>query len=213
MPYVRMERKSLKVLIWISHQAPGARCARNNSVCQGELCGVWEYIDLTLPHHTWGSHRVLVRFKNNFESSSFSLYIAHRHMFNSTCKITFLKVYTSFWITLYNFTEMSAPLSSVSNIKWFSFINFFQRTSCRLFWRRESNLLSPTQRNGQDKVFKFSVTFLETPWKVNVASSFRVSQPCLSCFAPRLLWLLADESGLSRNCAEAAGLPPATPKH
>jgi hypothetical protein len=40
-----------------------------------------------LPRHTWGSHRVLVRCGNNFESSSFSLYIAHRHMFNITCKI------------------------------------------------------------------------------------------------------------------------------
>jgi hypothetical protein len=42
-----------------------------------------------LPHHTWGSHRVFVRCENNFESSPFSLYIAHHHIFNSTCKIHF----------------------------------------------------------------------------------------------------------------------------
>jgi hypothetical protein len=28
-----------------------------------------------LPHHIWGSHRVLVRCENNFESSPFSIYI------------------------------------------------------------------------------------------------------------------------------------------
>jgi hypothetical protein len=44
-----------------------------------------------LPRHTWGSHRVLVRCENNSESSPFSLYIAHRHMFNSTCKINLWK--------------------------------------------------------------------------------------------------------------------------
>jgi hypothetical protein len=44
-----------------------------------------------LPRHTWGSHQVLVRCENNFESSPFSLYIARRHMFNSTCKINFWK--------------------------------------------------------------------------------------------------------------------------
>jgi hypothetical protein len=46
---------------------------------------------LHLPRHTWGSHRVLVRCENNFESSPFSLYIARRHTFNSTCKINFWK--------------------------------------------------------------------------------------------------------------------------
>jgi hypothetical protein len=46
---------------------------------------------LHLPRHTWGSHRVLVRCENNFESFPFSLYIARRHMFNSTCKINFWK--------------------------------------------------------------------------------------------------------------------------
>jgi hypothetical protein len=40
-----------------------------------------------LPRHTWGSHRVLVRCENNFESSPFSLYIERHHMFNSACKI------------------------------------------------------------------------------------------------------------------------------
>jgi hypothetical protein len=40
-----------------------------------------------LPRHTRGSHRVLVRCENNFQSSPFSLYIARRHMSNSTCKI------------------------------------------------------------------------------------------------------------------------------
>jgi hypothetical protein len=40
-----------------------------------------------LPHHTWGSHRVRVRCENNIENSPFSLYTAHHHMFNSTCKI------------------------------------------------------------------------------------------------------------------------------
>jgi hypothetical protein len=44
-----------------------------------------------LPHHTWGSHQVLVRCENIFESSPFSLYIARRHMFDSTCKINFWK--------------------------------------------------------------------------------------------------------------------------
>jgi hypothetical protein len=44
---------------------------------------------LHLPRHTWGSHRVLVKCENNFESSPFSLYIACHHMFNSTCKINF----------------------------------------------------------------------------------------------------------------------------
>jgi hypothetical protein len=44
-----------------------------------------------LPHHTWGSHRVLVRCENNFQSSPFSLCIARCHMFNSTCKIKFWK--------------------------------------------------------------------------------------------------------------------------
>jgi hypothetical protein len=40
MSCVRMERKSLKVLILIS-----ARCACNNYVCQGEFCAVWEELD------------------------------------------------------------------------------------------------------------------------------------------------------------------------
>jgi hypothetical protein len=39
------------------------------------------------------------------------------------------------------------------------------------------------------------------------------SHPCPSRFTPRWLWLLADESELSRNFAEATGLPPATLKH
>jgi hypothetical protein len=52
---------------------------------------VWEELDyrFDLPRRTWGSHRVLVRCENNFESSPFSIYIARRHMFNSTCKINF----------------------------------------------------------------------------------------------------------------------------
>jgi hypothetical protein len=106
-----------------------ARCAHNNSVCQGVLCSKWQQayrrklsacwmsvssvqwyfqtrygknpptrksiydwyecgkswiINLTLPRHMWESHRVLVRCENNFESSPFSLHIAHHH---STCKI------------------------------------------------------------------------------------------------------------------------------
>jgi hypothetical protein len=44
-----------------------------------------------LPRHKWGSCQVLVRCENNFDSSPFSLYIAHHHMFNSTCKINFWK--------------------------------------------------------------------------------------------------------------------------
>jgi hypothetical protein len=44
---------------------------------------------LNLPRHTRGSNRVLVKCENNFENSPFSLYIARRHMFNSTCKINF----------------------------------------------------------------------------------------------------------------------------
>jgi hypothetical protein len=89
MSCVRMERKSLKVLIWIS-----IRCqVRTQLFClpRGVMCSVgraglsiWH-----LPRHTWGSHRVLVRCEHNFESSSFSLYIARRHMFNSTCKTNF----------------------------------------------------------------------------------------------------------------------------
>jgi hypothetical protein len=114
---------------------PGARCAHNNSVCQGVECSKWWQglrrklsacwnsprqcqvcndifghvmerirqpggLSTTgtsvgraglsiwyLPRHTWGSHRVLVRCENNFESSPFSPYIARRHMFNITCKI------------------------------------------------------------------------------------------------------------------------------
>jgi hypothetical protein len=54
-----------------------------------------------LPRHTWGSHRVLVRCENNFESSPFSLYIARRHMFNNAWKIYFWK-FILFLITLYN---------------------------------------------------------------------------------------------------------------
>jgi hypothetical protein len=44
-----------------------------------------------LTRQKWGSHRVLIRCENNFESSPFSLYVAHRHMFNSTCEIIFWK--------------------------------------------------------------------------------------------------------------------------
>jgi hypothetical protein len=44
-----------------------------------------------LSRHTWSSYRVLVRSENNFESSSFNLYIARHHMFNSICKINFWK--------------------------------------------------------------------------------------------------------------------------
>jgi hypothetical protein len=53
-----------------------------------------------LLRHTWGSHRVLVRCENNFESSPFSLYIARRRMFNTICNINFWKCIL-FWITLY----------------------------------------------------------------------------------------------------------------
>jgi hypothetical protein len=44
-----------------------------------------------LPLHTWGSHRELVSCENNFDSYPFSLYIAPRHMFSSTCKINVWK--------------------------------------------------------------------------------------------------------------------------
>jgi hypothetical protein len=44
-----------------------------------------------LPHHTWGSHRVLVRCEKTFERPPFSLYTTRRHMFNSACKINFWK--------------------------------------------------------------------------------------------------------------------------
>jgi hypothetical protein len=91
MSCVRMERKSLKVLNSIS-----TRCqVRTQWFClpRGVKCSVgraglsiWY-----LPRHTWGSYRVLVRCEYNFESSAFSLYITRRHMFNSTCKIHFLK--------------------------------------------------------------------------------------------------------------------------
>jgi hypothetical protein len=112
-----------------------ARCARNNSLCQGVLCSKWRQshkrklsvlefaktsvqvcndvfghvmerirqpgslsttdtsvgrAGLSIWHllrHTWGSHWVLVRCENSFESSPFSLYIACHHMFDSTCKI------------------------------------------------------------------------------------------------------------------------------
>jgi hypothetical protein len=91
MPCERMERKSLKVLIWISRQVPAAHAVILSATGSYVECGKSWIIDFTLPHHTWGSHRVLVRCGNNFESSPFSLYIAHRHMFNSTCKINFWK--------------------------------------------------------------------------------------------------------------------------
>jgi hypothetical protein len=64
-------------------------------------CGCWNLLHAAtsvgraglsiwhLSRHTWGSHRVLVRCENNFESSPLSLYIARRYMFNSTCKIHF----------------------------------------------------------------------------------------------------------------------------
>jgi hypothetical protein len=64
---------------------PGSLSTTGTSVGRAGLL-IWH-----LPRHTWGTHRVLLRCENNFESSPFSLYIAHCHMFNSTCKINFWK--------------------------------------------------------------------------------------------------------------------------
>jgi hypothetical protein len=64
---------------------PTGKSTTGKSVWRAGL-SIWH-----MPRHTWGSHRVLVRFENNFESSPFSLYIARRHVFNSTCKINFWK--------------------------------------------------------------------------------------------------------------------------
>jgi hypothetical protein len=54
---------------------------------------VWKELDyqFDICRVTWGSHRVLIRCENNFESSPLILYIARHHMFNSTCKIHFRK--------------------------------------------------------------------------------------------------------------------------
>jgi hypothetical protein len=51
---------------------------------------VWEELDyqFDICHVTRGAH-IECLYVNNFESSPFSLYIAYRHMFNSTCKINF----------------------------------------------------------------------------------------------------------------------------
>jgi hypothetical protein len=137
MSCVRMERKFLKILIWISHHVPGVHtiflsakgsCVQNGGKRTGKSllragirhdvsvkCAtifsdtLWKestnqkvYITGTsvgraglsiwhMPCYTWGSHWVLVRCENNFESSPFSLYIARRHKFNSILKINFWK--------------------------------------------------------------------------------------------------------------------------
>jgi hypothetical protein len=64
---------------------PGSLSTTGGSVGRAGL-SIWH-----LMRHTWGSHRVLVRCENNFESYPFSLYTARRHMFNSTFKIKFWK--------------------------------------------------------------------------------------------------------------------------
>jgi hypothetical protein len=88
MSCVRMERKSLKVLIPMIWSGASLRLwLLLHVTCVGRAgLSTWH-----LPRQTWDSHRVLVRCTNNFESFPFSLYIACRHMFNSTCKIIFWK--------------------------------------------------------------------------------------------------------------------------
>jgi hypothetical protein len=60
---------------------PGSLSTTDTSVGRAGL-SIWH-----LPCHMWSSHRVLVRCEHNFESSSFSLNIARRHMSNITCKV------------------------------------------------------------------------------------------------------------------------------
>jgi hypothetical protein len=88
-----------------------------------------------LPRHMWGSHRVLVRCENNFEGSSFSLYITCRRMFNSDCKINFWKCILLFeqpcineygvlhmhYLTLLHYPQITVlllPLYCISRKKW-----------------------------------------------------------------------------------------------
>jgi hypothetical protein len=52
MPYVRMERKSLKVLILISRQVPGGHAIILSTKRGYVECGKSWIIDLTLPRHT-----------------------------------------------------------------------------------------------------------------------------------------------------------------
>jgi hypothetical protein len=93
MSCVRMERKSLKFWCRWSEAAHHWGCG---------CCYLWHAATsvgkaglsiLHKPRHTWGSHRVLVRCENNFESSPFSLYIERRHMFNRLVKLVFESVY------------------------------------------------------------------------------------------------------------------------
>jgi hypothetical protein len=70
-----------------------------------------------LPRHTSGSHRVLVRCENNFESSPVSLYIAHRHMFKSTCKI-------SFWMCIPLFNNPVHKSTCITSVTGMSLVIF-----------------------------------------------------------------------------------------
>jgi hypothetical protein len=91
MSCVQTERKSLKVLISIIWSSASLRLWLLLPVTCCDECGKAGLSIWHLPRHTWGSHRVLVRCESNFEISPFSLYIARRHMFNSTYKIHFWK--------------------------------------------------------------------------------------------------------------------------
>jgi hypothetical protein len=91
MSCVRMEGKSLKILISIIWSGASLRLWLLLPVTCCDECGKSWIIDLTSAVSHVGLARVLVRCENNFENSPFSLYIALRHMFNSTCKINFWK--------------------------------------------------------------------------------------------------------------------------
>jgi hypothetical protein len=68
-------------------------------------CGKSWIIDLTsAASHMWLTSSACKVWQ--WLCSPFSLYIARHHMFNSTCKNTFLKVYTSFWTILYYLNEL-----------------------------------------------------------------------------------------------------------
>jgi hypothetical protein len=90
-PVYRWKGNLSKFWYWwyeVAHHWGCGCCYLWNAAMSVGRAGLWIW---HLPLHTWGSHRVLVRCENNFESSPFSLYIAHHHMLNSTCKIHFWK--------------------------------------------------------------------------------------------------------------------------
>jgi hypothetical protein len=86
---VRMERKSLKVLISIIWSGASLRLWLLLPVtCCDEYGKSW-ILDLTSATSNVGLTSSACKVWKQFEISPFSLYIARRHMFNSTCKIHF----------------------------------------------------------------------------------------------------------------------------